>query len=245
MAETLIRFYGRRKGKPIRNIRAELMEKLLPQLAVKVPQRGKIKFTFGIQPKEIYLEVGFGGGEHLAELALKHKDIGFVGAEPFLNGVASLLAHLSGTHEKGIGDIALSPNRADNVRIWPDDVRQLFKKIPDGTFQGIYVLYPDPWPKKRHADRRFIGPDNIPELWRLLAPKGKVYLATDVIQYAEWAKEKMAESQIFTQTHKDTAKAPKDWVPTRYELKGIAAGRHPIYMIFQKKEKKVLTNEKK
>lgn len=248
MIENLIRFYGRRKGKPIRNIRAELMEKLLPQLSVQIPAKGKIKFNFGIRPKKLYLEVGFGGGEHLAELALKHPDIGFVGAEPFLNGVASLLAHLSDTHEKGVGKIALSPNRTDNVRIWPDDVRQLFEKLPDEIFEGIFVLYPDPWPKKRHAERRFIGPDNIPELWRLLSPKGKVYLATDVENYAAWAKEKMDESQIFTQVHSDIFVPPKDWVPTRYELKGIAAGRSPIYMIFQKKEKKLkknLTNPKK
>ena len=159
MPENLIRFYGRRKGKPIRNIRAELMDKLLPKLAVKLPKRGKINFKFGIKPKELYLEVGFGGGEHLAELAKRYPDIGFIGAEPFLNGVASLLAHLSGTHEKGVGKIALSPDRKDNVRIWPDDVRQLFEKLPDGIFKGIYVLYPDPWPKNRHHKNRLFKPD--------------------------------------------------------------------------------------
>jgi len=247
MLET-IRFFGRRKGKAITGIRAEMLEKWLPKLTPKIPQRGKIQLKFGIQPQKLVLEVGFGGGEHLAELAKREPSTGFLGAEVFLNGVASLLAHLNGSHRSGVGKLELEKGRTDNIRIWPEDIRLLFDKLPDGIFDEIYVLYPDPWPKKRHAQRRFINDENIPVLWRLLTPKGKVYLATDVTQYAEWALERMNESQFFKQTKKDIFTPPKGWISTRYEQKGLAAGRQPNYMIFQKKDKKIkkcLTKHKK
>ena len=247
MAET-IRFFGRRKGKAITGIRAELMQSWLPQLTPKIPVRGKIQLKFGIQPKKMALEVGFGGGEHLAELAKREPTTGFLGAEVFLNGVASLLAHLNGSHRSGVGKAQLEEGRVDNIRVWPEDIRLLFDKLPDGIFDEIYVLYPDPWPKKRHAQRRFINDENIPVLWRLLTPRGKVYLATDVAMYAEWALERMAESHLFSQTKKDTSTPPTGWVSTRYEQKGLLAGRQPNYMIFQKKDKKIkkcLTKTKK
>ena len=245
---TTIRFFGRRKGKAITGIRAEMLEKWLPQLTPEIPTRGKIQLKFGIKPKKLVLEVGFGGGEHLAQLAKREPETGFLGAEVFLNGVASLLAHLNGSHRCGTGKLELEKGRVDNVRIWPEDIRLLFDKLPNAIFNEIYVLYPDPWPKKRHAQRRFINDENIPQLWRLLTPKGKVYLVTDVIQYAQWALERMNESKLFLQTKKNTLTPPKGWISTRYEQKGLAAGRHPNYMIFQKKDKKVkkcLTKSKK
>ena len=243
-----IRFFGRRKGKAITGIRAKMLKEWLPQLTPKLPTRGKIQLKFGIQPQKLVLEVGFGGGEHLAELAKREPTTGFLGAEVFLNGVASLLAHLNGSHRSGTGPLELEEGRVDNIRIWPEDIRLLFKKLPDGIFDEIYVLYPDPWPKKRHAQRRFINDENIPVLWQLLKPKGKVFLATDVAQYAEWALERMRESKLFTQTKKDIFTPPKGWISTRYEQKGLAAKRQPNYLIFQKKDKKVkkcLTNSKK
>ena len=239
MAE-MLRFFGRRKGKPIRSGRAELMEKWLPKLTIEVPQKGNIKLDkqFGISPKELVLEIGFGGGEHLAEMSKRQAKTGFLGAEPFQNGVASLLAHLNGSHNTGSGELKLEDGRVDNVRIWPGDIRELFEKFPDGCFKRIYLLYPDPWPKKRHAERRFINTYNIPHLYRLLANDGELMLATDVAPYVEWALEKMAESGLFQQTKRAIHTPPKDWIPTRYEKKGIAAGRIPSYLIFKKKIKK-------
>ena len=236
MAE-MLRFFGRRKGKPIRSGRAELMEKWLPKLTLKVPAKGKIKLEkqFGIQPESLVLEIGFGGGEHLAEIAKNQPKTGFLGAEPFQNGVASLLAHLNGSHDTGSGELELEQGRVDNVRIWPGDIRELFHKFPDECFKRIYLLYPDPWPKKRHAERRFINSYNIPHLYRLLADNGELMLATDVAPYVEWAQEKMAESNLFKQTKKDVHTPPKGWISTRYEKKGIAAGRKPTYLIFKKK----------
>ena len=238
MAE-MLRFFGRRKGKPIRSGRAELMEKWLPKLTIKVPQKGKIKLEkqFGILPESLELEIGFGGGEHLAEVAKKQPQIGFLGAEPFQNGVASLLAHLNGSHNTGSGELKLEKERTDNVRIWPGDIRELFDKLPDGIFKRIYLLYPDPWPKKRHAERRFINTYNIPHLYRLLEDEGELMLATDVAPYVEWALEKMAELGLFVQTKRAIHTPPKGWTSTRYEKKGIAAGRQPTYLIFKKKQK--------
>lgn len=232
------RFYGRRKGKPIRASRQKLIEELLPRVALKKPTESETvypKRIFGIEPREVWLEIGFGGGEHVAELAQKYPDVGIIGAEPFMNGVASLLAHLNGSHQVPVAHTDLEAGRADNVRIWADDVRPLFPHFPDESFERIFILYPDPWPKARHAERRFVGQKNIPHLARLISKTGAVYVATDVADYAAWAVEQMAESGLFKQVHPDVSVPPEDWVPTRYERKGIAAGRKPTYLVFQKK----------
>ena len=231
------RFYGRRKGKPIKESRQKLLDNLLPHIQISCPKEGKIdlKHSFGIEPKEVWLEIGFGGGEHVAEIAQKYPHIGIIGAEPFINGVASLLAHLNGSHMKEAKTYDLSPDRADNVRIWPDDIRILFPYFPDKSFDRIFILYPDPWPKARHAERRFINQRNIPELARLLTDTGAVYIATDVLDYANWAVDQMDISGLFHQVHPDTSSPPSDWISTRYEKKGLAAGRKPTYLIFKKK----------
>ena len=232
------RFYGRRKGKPIKESRQKLIDGLLPKVSVPQPQEGKtydLKKMFGASVNEVWLEVGFGGGEHVAELAKLYPSVGIIGAEPFLNGVASLLAHLNGSHMKQSVTNDLEDGRVDNVRIWPDDIRLMFPYFPDKTFQRIYVLYPDPWPKARHAERRFINARNIRDLYRMLADDGTVFVATDVKEYAEWAMEQMQISGLFEQTNTDIHHPPQDWIPTRYEKKGIQAKRQPSYLFFQKK----------
>lgn len=231
-----IRFFGRRKGKNIKGSRSLLMDELLPKVALDRPtQMLDLNAVFGIQPKEVWLEIGFGGGEHLAEQALNHQDVGIIGAEPFLNGVASLLAHLNGSHMKEALNADLAQGRVDNVRIWSDDVRILFPFIADASFKRIFVLYPDPWPKARHAERRFINQANLRHLHRLLTDDGALFVATDVADYAVWAEEQAALSGLFDQTNTDTRMPPPNWVPTRYEKKGIEAGRKPTYLVFSKK----------
>ena len=239
------RFYGRRKGKPIKESRQKLIDELLPKVALQKPDEGQgidLNATFGIKPKEVWLEVGFGGGEHVAELAKMYPDVGIIGAEPFMNGVASLLAHLNGSHMQQVKHFDLEEGRTDNVRIWPDDIRPLFPAFPDKGFERIFILYPDPWPKARHAERRFVNQKNIPHLAKMLSDTGAVYVATDVSEYAEWAKEQMDISGLFEQVHSDTSVPPVDWIPTRYEKKGIAAGRKPTYLVFCKKSKKIKNN---
>lgn len=234
-----VRFFGRRKGKSIKGSRQFLQDTLLPQVLPVLPAVGqKIEFAhfFGITPKEVWLEVGFGGGEHLAEQSLVHQNVGFVGAEPFMNGVVSLLAHLNGTHMQPAVEAQLDPNRVDNVRVWPDDVRQLFPYFKDGCFERVFVLYPDPWPKARHAERRFINKANLHHLHRLISDTGHLYVATDVEGYAQWAQEQVQETDLFEQVNVDVRQSPEGWVPTRYEKKGILAGRQPTYLIFSKKK---------
>ena len=232
------RFYGRRHGKRIKGTRLYLMENLLPKIEISEPKENKIKISslFNFTPKQVWLEVGFGGGEHLAYQAKQHPDIAFIGAEPFLNGVASLLSHLNGTWGKAANeDVLIEPERTDNVRVFPDDIRKLFDFFEDGIFNRIYVLYPDPWPKSRHEDRRFIGQKNLPQLARLLSQTGELRIATDVEQYADWAKEQIEQSGLFYQTNENIRKPFSDWYSTRYEQKGLKAGRTPTYLVYRKK----------
>lgn len=238
MAFKELRFFGRRKGKTLKTSRQFLLDNMLPRLCPVLPEPGGFfdKDTlFGIRPREVWLEVGFGGGEHVAELAKMYPDVGILGAEPFVNGVVSLLAHLNGSHGGESKNADLEAGRTDNVRIWPDDVRLLFGFFKDSSFERVFVLYPDPWPKARHAERRFINQANLHHLYRLLTDTGRLYVATDVAAYAEWAMEQTEQSGLFERVNADIHIPPTDWVPTRYEKKGIAAGRCPNYLVFSKK----------
>lgn len=236
-----IRFFGRRRGKAIKASRQKLLDELLPRLMPVLPPKGKhfdMAALFGIPVSSFCLEVGFGGGEHLATLSRQQPGVGFIGAEPFLNGVSSLLAHVTGTHLRESTTTVLEPGRVDNVRIWPDDVRELFPYFPNGVFERVFVLYPDPWPKARHAERRFINAANLKHLSRLMKTGGLLHVATDVAAYAEWALEQVAKSGLFEQINKDTSRPPVGWEPTRYEQKALKAGRSPVYLVFQKKNLK-------
>ncbi len=238
--EQQTRFYGRRKGKRLKNSRIELMEHLLPRIRVPMPQADEkisVPALFDKPMQAFWLEVGFGGGEHLAGQALNHPDIGFIGAEPFVNGVASLLAHLNGCEHGVIQETAnlLAPERSDNVRIFPDDIRLLFPFLPDESFDKIFVLYPDPWPKARHEERRFLTQTNLKEVCRLLKKGGELRVATDVAEYASWALEQIECSDLFVSKKEDIYVPPAEWISTRYEKKGIRAGRKPVYFIYAKK----------
>lgn len=238
-----IRFFGRRKGKTISAGRQELLKTLLPQVAVPIALDEKSKKTndffkknehpldlsalFNMpKPTQIWLEIGFGGGEHLIAQAQKNPTVGFIGAEPFMNGVASLLGHLN-EH----------PACQHNVRIWTEDVRFLFPYFADEAFDKIFLLYPDPWPKARHEERRFVNANNIKHLHRILKSNGELRIATDVDLYAEHTVLKMQEAGLFCQTNKNIHTPPPDWVETRYERKGLQAGRIPTYFIFKKIKK--------
>lgn len=236
-----LRFFGRRKGKSIKQSKQRLIDELLPRLKPTLLKEGELfdmQMFFGINPREVWLEIGFGGGEHLAQLSKQHADVGFIGAEPFINGVASLLAHLNGSHLTPATHNNLEEGRVDNVRIWPDDVRDLFPFMPDRTFKRVYLLYPDPWPKARHAERRFINAANLNHLYRLLDDDGRLFVATDVEAYARWAVEQVLLDGRFEQINANQNTPPENWVPTRYEKKGIAEGRCPIYLVFSKKRTK-------
>lgn len=233
------RFYGRRHGKRLKSGKLFLMEQLLPKIQMpKADEMPKdLADLFDFRPREMWLEIGFGGGEHLAAQSKRNPDIGFIGAEPFLNGVASLLAHLNGTWGKEPNkEFLIEPDRTNNVRIYPDDIRHLFDAFGDNSFDRIFVLYPDPWPKARHEDRRFCNPKNLPQLHRLLKQGGQLRIATDVQDYADWAVEQIEKSHLFEQVNSSVRQPFDDWVSTRYEQKGLKAGRTPTYLIYTPKK---------
>lgn len=238
------RFYGRRKGKKLKASRVVLLDAFLPKVRLRSFGDGETvnpADEFSFSPNEVWLEVGFGGGEHLAEQSRRRPETGFIGAEVFVNGVTSLLAHLSGTEGRGNlapESVGLADGRTDNVRVYDEDVRDLFPHFKDGSFDRIYVLFPDPWPKRKHWGRRFIGPKNLPVLSRLLKSGGELRVASDDMKYIRWSLEHLMKSQDFEWTAEradDWRKPPADWVPTRYEQKALAQGKKPVYLTFRRK----------
>lgn len=219
-------FYGRRKGKALRPGRARLMETLLPEIAVPGGDSALDPRALFAQPvAEAWLEIGFGGGEHLAGQAESHPDVGIVGCEAFFNGVARLMSLLA------------AGNSADRVRIHHGDARVLMPRFPEASFSRIFVLFPDPWPKTRHAKRRFIGPDNLPELARLLSDGGELRVASDDVTYIRWVLRQLADDANFgwmAEGPEDWLGRPDDWVPTRYEQKAIRQGRTPVILRFRR-----------
>lgn len=219
------RLYGRRKGRPLRRRRTELLDSLLPRLEIPPPAPGSRvdpASLFGRPVEDVWLEVGFGGGHHLAWQAGHRPGVGVIGCEPFVNGVASLLTL--------VDDAGL-----DNVRILPDDARPLLDALPDASVGRCFVLFADPWPKKRHWDRRFIGPDNLAALSRILKDGAELRLASDDMGLVRWMLEHTWKHPDFEWTARrpsDWRVRPDDWPPTRYEEKAIAAGRRPVFLRF-------------
>lgn len=238
MDTTAPKFFGRRKGRVIRKAKSFLLERFLPTIQIDM-HTVYDKKMFGTPVDKIYLEIGFGDGTHLAGQALNNPDIGFIGVEVFKNGVANLLSLLTGVREGADlpEQISLSGGRVDNVRVFDDDVRLLFSRIPDGFIDKIFLLFPDPWPKKKHAGRRFINPENLDEISRILKVGGILRVATDHKVYKSWTLRTMAQRSDFAWTAKcssDWRNPPSDWVETKYQQKAIREGRKPVFFDYQK-----------
>jgi tRNA (guanine-N7-)-methyltransferase len=190
------------------------METLLPELEINLK---KLELP---KKKSVWLEIGFGGGEHLAAQAAANPDVAFIGCEPFVNGVASLLDHID-------------KQKLKNIRVFPDDARHLLDALPDRSIEKCFVLFADPWPKKRHVRRRFIGPDTLPRLARVMSKGSELRLATDDMRLAAWMKDSLAASPDFELT-REAHMPPADWVQTRYEDKALQAGRKPVYLTYRR-----------
>jgi tRNA (guanine-N7-)-methyltransferase len=216
------RVYGRRKGRPLRVRKSHLMNELLPRLRITLMPGTRIRLQdlFEKSLSATVLEIGFGGGEHLAAQAKLHLDTGFIGCEPFVNGVASLLDHLD---RDGI----------DNVRVFDDDARLLLDALPDASLAKAFVLFADPWPKKRHAERRFIGPENLARLARVLKPGALLRIASDHPGLVEWMRSCLQGHSAFACVY-DSTVSPVDWIQTRYQEKALMAGRQPVFMDYRK-----------
>jgi tRNA (guanine-N7-)-methyltransferase len=219
--------YGRRKAKPLRPRQRQLIDDLLPSLRIDLPPEGEFQpqAIFSQTPDDVWLEIGFGGGEHLAELAAAHPHIGFIGAEPFLNGVAKLL-------------LAIAEKDLSNIRILDADVRPLLDRLSSASIGRIYVLYPDPWPKRRHAKRRLLDQATVLEMQRVMKPGAELRLATDSPDYAAWALATLSRHGGFewlAETARDWREPPSGWTVTRYESKARGQGRTPLYFAFRRR----------
>lgn len=229
MSETRRRsLYGRRRGKKLRAGQQALLGSLLPQLALTVPEPGKIDLAQAFAGKvprgSVWLEVGFGSGEHLVRQAADHPEVGLIGCEPYINGVAKCLAEIERT---GVG----------NVRLFADDARLVMAALPPRSLDRVFVLFPDPWPKTRHHKRRFVQRATLDMLARLMKPAAELRLATDDPSYLPWMLEHIATHPAFewlAEHPADWRTRPDDWPPTRYERK-MLAGRKPVFLCFRRR----------
>jgi tRNA (guanine-N7-)-methyltransferase len=216
--------YGRRTGHRLRPGRRRLLDELLPKLQVSLPLDGTLDpaSLFAHRPERLWLEIGFGGGEHLAAQAAAHPQIGLMGCEPFVSGVARLLS-------------LIDAQGLSNIRLFTDDARLLMRALPDGCLERIFVLFPDPWPKTRHHKRRIVNATTAAEFVRLLRPEGQVRLATDDMNYARamlLALRGRPELRWQAKRAPDWRERPPGWPMTRYEGKALADGRPCVYLSF-------------
>lgn len=215
-------FFGRAKGKKLRTGQENVLQTLLPELRIDPDMT--LDSAFGRPVSQLWLEIGFGGGEHLAHQARGNPDIGFVGCEPFINGMAKLLA-------------VIELEKLDNIRLWDRDATELLPRLPESVFDTVYLLYPDPWPKRRQRKRRFISDETLEMLARLIKPGGEFRFATDIDDYAGWGLTRILQSKHFTWTAEkpdDWRKPWANWPGTRYEAKALREGRVPSYMTFKR-----------
>ena len=224
-------FFGRRKGKPLREAQLGAMAEDLPRLKLDLSERPPETLTalFPVPVNHIRLEIGFGGGEHLAHRAAEQPQTGFIGVEPFVNSMAKMLAKIEAG---GLG----------NIRLYDDDATQLLDWLPDGVIDQIDLLYPDPWPKKKHWKRRFVSQVNLARFHRVLKPGGLFCFASDIDTYVNWTLMHCRDFRAADGGGFDwTAENASDWLTpfanwpgTRYEAKARREGRSSAYLTFRR-----------
>ena len=215
------RLYGRQSGHKLRPRQQLLLDAALPRLRFPLAQADRPLEVFPGCTR-LWLEVGFGGGEHAAAQAATHPGTALIACEVFETGLCSLLSRLVPEGAEVAGPLPA------NLRIWPDDARPLLRALPDRSLDRLFLLFPDPWPKTRHAKRRFVHPENVRDAARALSPGATWRIATDDPTYQAWVREVMGAQDWFTVPEPSTER-PDGWPPTRYEAKALAAGRHPLY----------------
>ncbi len=220
-SDAFLSSFGRRKGRRLLPRKQDLMETLLPSISLD-PTQG---FTPFDDARPLHLEIGFGAGEHLAARAASQPDVGFIGCEPFINGVAKLL-------------VKIAERELTNIRLFTDDVRLLLPCIPDGAIEQVYILFPDPWPKLRHHKRRLVSHTLLAELARIQPVGGKLLLATDHVDYSRWMLSHIQSSPHYEWTAEcaaDWKTPPQGWVATKYQTKTTKEGREPVFIHCVKK----------
>jgi tRNA (guanine-N7-)-methyltransferase len=219
-------FFGRRKGHPLRAHQAALYETLLPKLALdlSVAAPTKLGGLFPMAVNNVRLEIGFGGAEHLIAQAQANPDTGFIGCEPFVNGMAKALA-------------AIEHHQLRNIRLFAGDATHLIVWLPAASLARIDILYPDPWPKRRQWKRRFIQDDSLAALARILKPDGELRFATDISGYGSWVLARILRSPHYEWTAECTDDWQRPWpdfAGTRYEAKARRENRTPAYFSFRR-----------
>ena len=212
--------YGRRKGRPLRPQRRELFERLQPRLEI-TPAEVKKRVEISAP---LWLEIGFGAGEHLIWQAKNNPDVEFIGSEVFINGIASLVS-------------GISKESIENIRLWSGDGRSLIDSLPNEAVERVFILFPDPWPKSRHKKRRLISPSLLINLGRVIKPNGILRIASDISDYQCEILNTVLSDGSFTWSARQPAdwrQRPAGWPETRYELKAKAAGRSCAYFSFRR-----------
>jgi tRNA (guanine-N7-)-methyltransferase len=209
-----LRLYGRRRGHPLRERQERLLAETLPRTVFHAAARPL--------PSPLWLEVGFGGGEHAWAQHQANPDVLYIASEVFENGLCSLLTRL--VPEGGEGSAPVP----DRLRLWPQDARELLAALPDASLDRLFLLFPDPWPKARHAKRRFVHPAMLPVVARALKPGAIWRIATDDPTYQGWVREVFSDQALF-EPHGVAEARPEGWPPTRYEQKALREGRQPMY----------------
>lgn len=221
-AEARGAFYGRRIGKTLRGLQQDALAHLLPRYRLDLDAAVAPADLFAAPRQGYWLEIGCGCGEHLIDHAARRPDMGFIGVEPFLNGLARML-------------VDLDAQALANVRVFDLDAALLLDRLPTGSLDGIDLFYPDPWPKKRHWKRRFVRPDNLDRFARVIRPGGVFRFASDVPHYVGWTLAHTRAHGAFTwqAERADDWRTPYPfWPGTRYEAKAVAHGRVPTYLTF-------------
>lgn len=223
-------FYGRLKGKHLKDSQKGYLEEDLAALSPGAvswednPAREALELEALFGARDVWLEVGFGGGEHLVHQAAQNPDVGIIGCEPYINGVAMLLGKV---------------RRADveNLRIFPGDVRDMFDVLPVASVSKAFLLYPDPWPKARHHRRRFVTPEHLEPLARVLKKGAEFRVATDIPDYVRQTLEEVPKAgfEWLAEGPEDWRRPWGDWISTRYEQKALREGRVPHYLTFRKR----------
>jgi tRNA (guanine-N7-)-methyltransferase len=222
-------FYGRFKGKGLRDSQKTYLDEDLLRLSPGPvgwednPDRTPLDLTDLFGKRDVWLEIGFGGGEHMVHQAAQNPDIGFIGCEPYINGVAMLLGKI---RQAGCA----------NIRIHPGDARDMFDVLPDASIARAFLLYPDPWPKKRHHRRRFVTPEHLEPLARVLKPGAIFRVATDIPDYVRQTLEQVPRHgyEWLAECPADWRDPWDDWHSTRYEQKALREGRVPHYLTFRR-----------
>ena len=222
--------FGRRRGRGLRPAQKARISELLSRFALTIPEGGWLEpcAPFSTPKRAVWLEIGFGGGEHLALQAERHPDITLIGCEVFEPGIARLLAHIE-------------RRRLDNIRIFADDARRIIAALRPSSIDRVFILFPDPWPKRRHADRRLLSRETLDALGVIMKDGGELRLATDDGNYLVWMLERVTEHPLFewlVQGPLDWRNRPNDWPATRYEERARVAGRVPTFLRLRRRLRK-------